>query len=58
MHYKNGYLIHQTSTKFILCKILNEYDNQKDANDDLVNLLAHKKTEKELLKEFNSKKSW
>jgi len=55
---KNGYIIHKTETKTLICKILNEYDNEKDANNDLVNLLRNKKTEKDLLKEFAKKESW
>jgi hypothetical protein len=55
---KNGYLIHQTENKFIICKILNEYNSQQEANNDLVDLLTKKKKEDDLLKEFNNKESW
>lgn len=57
-NYKNGYFTHTIGSKKLLCKILNEYENEEEAKNDLVDLLMHKKTEKELLKEFLTKKSW
>jgi ABC-type metal ion transport system substrate-binding protein len=57
--YKKGYVIHTTSNKrYMVCKILNEYEDKEEAHKDLVALLTKKKTEKALLKEFNSKKLW
>ncbi|HHU78207.1 MAG: hypothetical protein ACOX27_07055 [Caldicoprobacterales bacterium] len=55
---KKGYIIHKTATKFMLCKILNEYENETDAKADLIKLLSHKKTEKELLEDYSRKVSW
>lgn len=40
---KEGYLIHTTENKFILCKIIDTYDNKNDAVKALVNILAQKK---------------
>lgn len=42
--------------KYILCKVLNEYDNKKDADKDLVKVATRAITENELLKEYNIKK--
>lgn len=42
--------------KYILCKILNEYDNKKDADIDMVKVVTKNTTEKELLKEYVNKK--
>lgn len=42
----------------LICKILNDYDNEKEAEDDLVKLLSNKKSEKNLLEEFSKKESW
>lgn len=50
---KKGYLIHKTATKYILCKVLNEYQSEEEAQEDLINLLTHKKKERQILKEFS-----
>ena len=56
--YKKGYLIHKTETSYKLCKILNEYDEEKDVQEDLISLLSHKKTEEDLLEDYSKKQSW
>lgn len=57
--YTKGYLIHKTAnSKHMLCKILNEYDNEEEALQDLLKLLTKKKSEKELLVEYDKKKLW
>ena len=57
-NYKKGYIIHETSTKVLLCKILNEYDKEPEASEDLVKLLTNNTTEDKLLKEYTKKESW
>jgi hypothetical protein len=53
---RKGYLIHETDENhFCLCRILNEYDNEKDAENDLIDLLTHNKTEKQILREYSKK---
>ena len=53
---KKCYIMHSTTTgKYMICKVLNEYDNEKEADKDMVKLLAHKISEKDLLKEFSKK---
>lgn len=55
----NSYTINKMPNgKYILCKILNEYDNEKDADLNLVKVATKKITEKELLKEYNEKKTF
>ena len=52
----NSYTVTEMKNgKYILCKILNEYDNKKDADIDMVKVVTKNKTEKELLKEYNDK---
>lgn len=49
------YVIHQTATKYLICRILNEYTDGNKAKEDLVRLLTHKITEDDLLNEFDQK---
>ena len=37
-----------------LCKILNRYDNAKDANKDLIDLLTNKTNESAILKKYKN----
>jgi hypothetical protein len=54
--YRKGYLIHETSDDhYCLCKILNEYNSEEEAEEALIDLLTHVKTEKQLLKEYSKK---
>lgn len=53
-----GYLINKTEGSYSVCKILNEYDNEEEATDDLLSLLSHKITEKDLLKKSSKKRCW
>lgn len=46
-------MLHETHNRVLLCKILNEYDNLEQANNDLVKLLTHKTTEDDLLDLLN-----
>ncbi|NLC43731.1 MAG: hypothetical protein GX783_05555 [Clostridiales bacterium] len=56
--YKKGYFIHETVNGFKLCRILNEYDKEQDAMDDLLKLLSHKVTQEDLLEVYSKKQSW
>lgn len=56
--YKKDYFTHTMGQKHLLCKILNEYENEEEAENDLINLVVYKKTERELLQDFQMKKSW
>jgi len=50
---KKCYIMHSTTTgKYMICKVLNEYDNKKEADKDMVKLLTHEISEKDLLKEL------
>jgi len=46
------------TTEYLICKILNEYSNEEEAEEDLLRLLAHEITEDDLLSEFDKKQSW
>ena len=50
------YLVHEMPNgEHLLCKVLDRYDNDEDATNDLKDLLSKKLTEKELLVEFTNK---
>jgi len=52
---KSGYIIHKTDNRYLLCKILNEYNSESDATTVLAELLTNKTTERKLLKEYSKK---
>ena len=56
--YKKGYFTYINGSKNLLCKILNEYETEEEAKDELVNLITNEITEKDLYKDFLKKKSW
>ena len=53
--YRKGYKIINNCGDYELCRILNEYDNEKDASKDLMKLLGDKCTENEILKDYSKK---
>jgi hypothetical protein len=54
--FREVYLVHEMPNgENLLCKVLNRYDNDEDATNDLKDLLSKKLTEKELLVEFTNK---
>jgi hypothetical protein len=55
---KKGYIIHKTTNKILLCKVLNEYNSEQDADKDLVKLLTNNTSEENLLKEYTNKESF
>jgi hypothetical protein len=52
---KKAYILHKTENKTLVCKVLNEYNSEQEAEQDLINLLAHKKKEKELLTDYTQR---
>ena len=52
---KKAYIIHKTENKMLLCKVLNEYNSEQEAEQELINLLTHKKKEKKLLQDYTKK---
>jgi hypothetical protein len=53
----NSYKVDELKNgKYVLVKILNEYENKKDADMDLVKVVTKKISEKELLKEYSNQK--
>lgn len=50
--------MHTSNGKIMLCKILNEYDTQDEAREDLVSLVTHKITEEDLYEKFLKRQSW
>lgn len=40
---KEGYLIHQNNGEFILCKIIEVFNNEEDATNKLVEILTFPK---------------
>ncbi|MGH4124259.1 MAG: hypothetical protein ACREV6_15135 [Clostridium sp.] len=56
MKNRHVYIINQvTSTKYQLCRVLNEYDSDPAVQDDLIKLLVSEITEKDLLKTLDKK---
>ena len=54
--FKKGYILHTFSNgKIALCKVLNEYNSQEEANDNLLDLLSGDKQEEEILQEYFKK---
>jgi len=54
--YRKAYKVVDNNGNFELCKILNEYDDEEKANEDLLKLLSSKVTEKTILKDYSNKK--
>jgi hypothetical protein len=53
----NSYKVDELKNgKYVLVKILNEYENKKDADIDLIKVVTKKVSEKELLKEYEKNK--
>lgn len=53
----NSYIVKELKNgRYVLCKVLNEYDNKKEADEDLINIATSNITEKKLLEEYNNKK--
>ncbi|WP_058486096.1 hypothetical protein [Defluviitalea phaphyphila] len=54
--YKRCYIIHSnTSGKFYICRVLNIYDSEEEAIDNLTNLLNHNINEECLLSNFSKR---
>ena len=54
--YRKAYKVVDNNGNFELFKILNEYDDEEKANEDLLKLLSSKVTEKTILKDYSNKK--
>jgi hypothetical protein len=53
---KKGYLLHTFSNrKIVLCKILNEYNSEQEAEQDLFKLLSGKQQEEDVLLKYSKK---
>ena len=53
---KKGYLLHTFSnSKIALCKILNEYNSEQEAEQDLFKLLSGKQQEEDVLLKYSKK---
>lgn len=55
---KRGYFTHKKGNKHFLCKVLNEYEDEEKAENDLIYLITNRITERDLYKDFLKKKSW
>lgn len=54
--HREVYIINKvTENKYQLCKVLNEYDTNAAATDDLKKILMKKISENDLLKEYDKK---
>jgi len=56
--HKKSYVIHSMPTRYLICRVLNEYPDHEQAESDLVKLLAHEITEDDLLNDFDKKQPW
>jgi hypothetical protein len=52
---KKAYKLVNSEVKWYICRVLNDYESIDEANKDLAALLTKRKTEKDLLKEYNKK---
>ena len=55
---KKGYIIHVSKNRYFLVKILNEYNSESEANNDLIKLLSGQTSDRKLLKDYNKKQSF
>lgn len=53
--YKKAYKLVNSEVKWYICRVLNDYESIDEANKDLAALLTKRKSEKDLLKEYNKK---
>lgn len=47
---KRMYLIHEQNDSYALCKVLNKYDEKKDAMQDIIDLSTNKVTENDIIR--------
>lgn len=57
--FKKCYIMHNTATgKYMICRVLNEYNSEHEADADMIKLLSHKINEEDLLKKFTKKEGF